>query len=225
MALKMTYNVDICFCIDATGSMGPVIDQVKENALSFYKDVLQEMERKQKTLDHMRVRVIAFRDYVADEQPMMVSPFFILPAQTADFESCVRSIEAKGGGDEPEDGLEALAYAIRSDWNQEGTKRRHVIVVWTDASTHEIGFCKDSPRYPKGMPKNFDELTSWWGDRQMEPYIKNAAKRLVLFAPKAPYWQQVTETWNNVICYPSTAGRGMEEYTYREIVDAICNSI
>ena len=39
MALKMTYNVDMCFCIDATGSMGPVINTVKQNALSFYKDV------------------------------------------------------------------------------------------------------------------------------------------------------------------------------------------
>ena len=49
MALKMTYNVDMCFCIDATGSMGPVINKVKENALSFYRDVTREMERKQTT--------------------------------------------------------------------------------------------------------------------------------------------------------------------------------
>ena len=76
MPLKMTYNVDMCFCIDATGSMGPVISQVKQNALSFYKDVTREMERKQKSLDNMRVRVIVFRDYMADEQPMMASKFF-----------------------------------------------------------------------------------------------------------------------------------------------------
>jgi hypothetical protein len=75
------------------------------------------------------------------------------------------------------------------------------------------------------MAKDFNELTQWWGDSQMEPYIKNAAKRLVLFAPNAPYWQQITATWNNVIHYPSTAGKGLAEYTYKEIVDAICNSI
>ena len=177
MALKMTYNVDMCFCIDATGSMGPVISRVKENALSFYKDVTQEMGRKQKSLNSMRVRVIVFRDYVADEEPMMATKFFELPAQAAQFEACINSIEAKGGGDEPEDGLEALAYAIRSDWTKEGTKRRNVIVVWTDASTHEIGYAKSQPKYPKGMPKDFNELTQWWGDSQMEPYIKNAAKR------------------------------------------------
>ncbi|MBQ8305130.1 MAG: VWA domain-containing protein [Blautia sp.] len=225
MALKMTYNVDMCFCIDATGSMGPVISKVKENAISFYQDVTREMERKQKSLDHMRVRVIVFRDYVADEEPMMVSRFFDLPAQAVQFEACINSIEANGGGDEPEDGLEALAYAIRSDWTKEGTKRRNIIVVWTDASTHAIGYAKEQPKYPKGMPADFNELTKWWGDSQMEPYIKNAAKRLVLFAPDAPYWKQITSTWNNVIHYPSTAGKGLQEYTYKEIVDAICNSI
>ncbi|MBQ8087724.1 MAG: VWA domain-containing protein [Clostridia bacterium] len=225
MALKMTYNVDMCFCIDATGSMGPVISTVKENALSFYKDVTQEMARKQKTLDSMRVRVIVFRDYKADDEPMMVTRFFNLPEQSSQFETCIHSIEAMGGGDEPEDGLEALAYAIRSDWTKEGTKRRNIIVVWTDASTHEIGFGRSSTKYPNGMPADFNELTRWWGDSQMEPYIKNAAKRLVLFAPNAPYWQQITSTWNNVIHYPSTAGKGLQEYTYKEIIDAICNSI
>ena len=85
MPLKMTYNVDMCFCIDATGSMGPVISQVKQNALSFYKDVTREMERKQKSLDNMRVRVIVFRDYMADEQPMMASKFFQLPAEAPQF--------------------------------------------------------------------------------------------------------------------------------------------
>ncbi len=225
MALKMTYNVDMCFCIDATGSMGPVISTVKENALAFYKDVVDVMEKKQKTINSMRVRVIVFRDYIADEEPMMTTKFFKLPDEAKQFEACINSIYAAGGGDEPEDGLEALAYAIRSDWTTEGTKRRNVIVVWTDASTHEIGYGKKAPKYPNGMPQNFNELTRWWGDCQMEPYIRNAAKRLVLFAPKAPYWEQISSTWNNVIHYPSTAGRGLEEFTYKEIVDAICNSI
>ena len=57
MALKMTYNVDMCFCIDATGSMGPVINTVKQNALSFYKDVVAVMQKKQKIINGMRVKV------------------------------------------------------------------------------------------------------------------------------------------------------------------------
>ncbi len=222
---KMEYNVDMVFCIDATASMIPVLDTVKENALNFYNDVVNVMKEKQKMISSMRIRVIAFRDYLADQDAaILATNFFELPAQMIKFEECIQSIVAQGGGDEPEDGLEALAYAIRSDWKQSGTKRRNVIVVWTDASTHEIGYGKDSTAYPKGMPQDFAELTSWWGDEQNQTFIANAAKRLVLFAPKLPYWEQITGTWNNVIHYPSTAGKGLKEYSYREIIDAICNS-
>lgn len=226
MQFKMNYSVDMVFCIDATGSMGPVIDTVKKNALSFYNDVKKTMEEKQKNIDTMRIRVIVFRDYLADrDQAMLATDFFQLPQQSQEFSLCVNSIMAKGGGDEPEDGLEALAYAIKSDWNKEGMKKRNIIVVWTDASTHEIGFGKRYASYPKGMPQSFDELTSWWGDQQNQPIISNAAKRLILFSPDVPYWKQITNVWNNVIHYPSVAGEGLREHTYKEIVDAICNSI
>ena len=30
------YCVDIVMCIDATGSMAPILDEVKRNAISFY---------------------------------------------------------------------------------------------------------------------------------------------------------------------------------------------
>ena len=39
-----TYNVDVCLCIDKTGSMGPIIDTVKTNALNLYHDVMEERE-------------------------------------------------------------------------------------------------------------------------------------------------------------------------------------
>ena len=152
----MKYNVDMVFCIDATGSMSPVISTVKNNALNFYSDVVRVMREKQKTIDTMRIRVIAFRDYLADgDKAMMATGFFQLPQQEKEFEECVNSIVASGGGDEPEDGLEALAYAIKSDWTKEGTKKRSIIVVWTDASTHEIGFGSRAQNYPAGMAKSF----------------------------------------------------------------------
>lgn len=226
--LRLTYNVDMVFCIDSTGSMGPVIGQVKRNALKFYDDVSKAMREKNKVIDTLRVKVISFRDYIADEanaDAMQTTDFFDLPAQSEDFERCISSIDAHGGGDEPEDGLEALAYAIRSDWMKQGTKRRSVIVVWTDASTHDLGYGKDADGYPKGMPGSFDELTRWWGDPQNEPYIRNSAKRLVLFAPNMPWWSTIANNWNNVIYYPSTAGNGLQEIDYTQIIDCICNSI
>ena len=138
----MDYTVDMVFCIDATGSMEDftgsqkkIINMVKQNALNFYNDFSGVMSAKGKKA--RQVRVIAFRDYRADgEHAMMVTDFFCLPQQEKEFEACINSIHADGGGDIPEDGLEALAYAIKSKWTNEGAKKRQVIVVWTDAGTH-----------------------------------------------------------------------------------------
>jgi len=55
----LSYAVDIVFCIDVTGSMTPVIDAVKANALRFYDDVQTNLTAKGKNVDELRVRVVA----------------------------------------------------------------------------------------------------------------------------------------------------------------------
>lgn len=223
---KVTYNVDMVFCIDATGSMGAVIDMVKSNAVHLYEDVMKSMEEKGKTIDSLRVKLIAFRDYIADgENAMLASEFYDLPSRAEKFEECVKSIEAFGGGDDPEDGLEALGYAIKSAWNTEGIKKRQVIVVWTDAPTHNLGIGKAASNYPTKMAKDFSELTKWWGDSENQGFINQSAKRLLLFAPDAPHWNTISDTWDNVIHFPSIAGEGLGEFDYQQIIDAISNTI
>lgn len=223
---KITYNVDMVFCIDCTGSMDNIIDIVKNNALNFYQDVTNVMEEKHKHISQLRVRVVAFRDYLADgKDAMLVTNFFKLPEEAAEFEKCVRSLKAEGGGDDPEDGLEALAYAIKSKWDTEGMKRRQVIVVWTDAATHALGFGRSSEFYPNGMAKDLQELSSWWGGGQEKGYMDNNAKRLVLYAPDEPAWNVISANWDNVLHFPSTAGDGLSELEYGEIINTITNTI
>lgn len=223
---KITYNVDMVFCIDATGSMDGIINMVKKNALNLYSDVMSHMAKKNKHIDQLRVRIVAFRDYLADgDDAMLVTDFFNLPQQAEDFENCVKSIEAFGGGDDPEDGLEALAYAIKSKWNTEGMKKRQVIVVWSDAATHELGFGRSEPSYPANMARDFTELTSWWGDKQNSGFINQNAKRLLLFTPNDNYWSSISDTWDNVIHFPSIAGEGLGEFDYSQIIDTISNTI
>ena len=186
---RVSYFADIVFCIDATGSMGKVIGLVKENALSLQKDLVNAMKTKGKTIHQLRIRIIAFRDYIADgENAMMATDFFLLPDEVETFSRCVNGIRATGGGDIPEDGLEALAFAIRSKWTMEAAKKRHVIVVWTDAGVHELGYGSKASNYPDNMAKNFEELTNWWGDEQRNGYMDSNAKRLLLFAPCTSYW-------------------------------------
>ncbi|MBQ8287599.1 MAG: VWA domain-containing protein [Clostridia bacterium] len=223
----MDYTVDMVFCIDATGSMedmsgkqNKIINMVKQNALNFYNDFSDIMNHKGKSVRQLRVRIVAFRDYIADqENAMLVTDFFLLPQQAAEFEACINSIHAQGGGDLPEDGLEALAYAIKSQWTTEGTKKRQVIVVWTDAGTHEIGFGSRSPYYPGGMPANMSELNDWWDD------MHRNAKRLVMFAPDEEGWSYISRTWDNTVHIPSAAGNGLAEQNYAEILSAIANSV
>lgn len=223
---RMTYNVDLVFCIDATGSMQNVLDMVKANALNFYNDVSASMSAKQKSINKFRIRLVIFRDFLADnEDAIITSDFYTLPEQTDVFQQCVSAIRAFGGGDDPEDGLEALAYAIRSPWDEEGVKRRHVIVVWTDAATHPLGYGASAPNYPSYMAKSFAELSDWWGDAQNSGFIDQNAKRLLLFAPAAEYWTTVIENWDNTLQFESIAGQGLQEYDYAQIIEQISNSI
>ena len=244
---SMKYCVDIVMVIDATGSMGPLLDTVKNNALTFYNDLMRAMNDHKKTVHEVRVRLIAFRDYLADgKDAMLASDFFTLPRDAAAFEKIVKSITPFGGGDDPEDGLKALAYAIRSNWTTEGYKRRNVIIVWTDEGTHALGFGKNPENgrdlvkmcgipweqvqqnakgYPSQMARDFDELTDWWGDEDLPGLIDNNAKRLIIYAPAEKYWSTISDSWNNVIHHQAEAGKGLEEIEYQEILDAIVGSV
>ena len=227
---SMDYTVDMVFCIDATGSMEDfsgshtkIINMVKQNAINFYTDFNNIMTGKGKKVRQLRVRIVAFRDYMADgEYAMMVTDFFQLPQQSKEFEACINSIRADGGGDIPEDGLEALAYAIKSKWTTEGAKKRQVIVVWTDAGAHDLGFGRKSPYYPKGMPSNLSELSDWWDDPAL---MKQDERRLVLFAPDDGNWKYISDNWDLTWHIPSAAGNGLAEQNYSEILNLIANSV
>ena len=224
---RMTYAVDLVFCIDATLSMDPILDKVKSNALNFYRDFQNAMDSKGKKVSQLRIRIVAFRDYYYDKNnAMMVTNFMQLPEMTEDFEACIRSIVPSGGGDDPEDGLEALAYAMKSDWYRGSVKKRHVIVIWSDDGTHELGFGKKVSNYPKGMPADFNELTEWWGSRRSPGLLGESAKRLLIFAPNKDSWKTIRDNWNNVIhAITEDEDAGLSKVEYNEILEAICNSI
>ncbi len=226
---RTKYDVDLVFVIDATMSMDHILDMVKNNALNLYNDFQKKMAETNKHVDSLRVRIVAFRDYFYDrEKAMMVTNFFELPTQAEDFEASVRSITADGGGDDPEDGLEALAYAIKSKWNNEtgtGNKKRHVIVVWSDDGTHDLGYGNSAENYPKKMAKDFSELTEWWGSKDNPGFMDEYAKRLVMFTPDKDSWTKISTNWNKTIHYVSDAGNGLSDVAYDQVLDGIARTI
>lgn len=223
----LNYNVDIVMCIDCTGSMGGLLDNVKNNALKFYPDLKESCAKKDKEISELRIKVIAFRDFNADgDNALNETEFFKIPEQEDDFRHFINGLSPRGGGDEPENGLEALALAMKSDWTTGGDKRRHVIVVWTDASTHplETPITKNE-YYPQDMPANLDELTNWWEDEQSGVMPSRTAKRLVIFAPDASAWTEIGLNWVNTIHHPAKAGEGLTDVDYETIMATIANSI
>ena len=224
---RMTYEVDLVFCIDATMSMDPILDKVKKNALNFYQDFQNIMSKKNKKVNQLRIRVVAFRDYTYDrDQAMMVTNFFKLPEMAKDLATCIKSIFPEGGGDDPEDGLEALAYAMKSEWCNGSEKKRHVIVVWSDDGTHELGFGSTAINYPKNMPKDLSELTKWWGSKQAPGVMDEDAKRLLIFAPDKPGWSIIRDNWNKVIHVITDENDiGLSSVEYTEILEAVSNTI
>ena len=220
----LSYAVDIVFCVDVTGSMTPILDQVKANALRFYSDVQSNLTAKGKNIDELRVRVVAFRDIVADgEAALQESPFFELPADETGFSGFVSGLVAEGGGDAPESGLEAVALAMTSPWTTRGDRRRQVIVVWTDQPAHPLNASALPPAFAGRVPADFSALTDLWEDPQGP--LGSSSKRLIVFAPDGPGWSDISGVWENVVHHPSQAGSGLSDVDYGTIIDSIGNSV
>lgn len=219
----LTYNVDIVMCIDATASMAPHIDRAKEKALKLHEDIIKACQEKGKNINKLRVRVIAFRDYYVDSDPMTESNFFELPTEIEKYKAFISGIKADGGGDEPENGLEAIAHAIKSAWSTEGQRHRHIIVVFTDTSTHDLAKSPKPKNYPTNMPASMSDLSSWWMGQN--PLMRREPKRLVLFAPDINPWSKISSTWDQVIHHPAEAAKGLVDKDYKTIISIIVNTI
>ena len=233
----MDYKVDIVMCIDITGSMQDCIDTVKNRALQFWPDLKEALAAASKNVSDVRVKVIGFRDFEADgDGALEISRYFNLSDQGSsdpeDYKAFVNGLVADGGGDEPENSLEALALAIQSDWVQTGDKRRHVIVMFTDASAHKLEDAnRSNPNYPENMPESFEDLTDVWMTPSSgqqggtKTKLKQPAKRLIVFGPEVYPWPELYESWDQVVYNPSKAGTGLNDVSYEDIINAIVGSV
>lgn len=223
-----SYSVDLVFCIDATASMTPLLTEVKANALRFNDALAEQMAADNLRVDQLRVKVVAFRDFLDDPTDALVqSDFFALPQDREAFDAFVAKLEPVGGGDAPESGLEALAVAMTSDWERGFDKRRHVIVMFTDTSAHpiETAAAAGLPNYPTGVPTSFSELSDYWNGEGQAKSMDPRAKRLVLFAPEADPWSEISADWNEVIHLTAKAGEGMREEEFSAIIATISGTL
>jgi len=222
------YAVDLVFVIDVTGSMGPVIDEVKQLVKGFADRLRAVMTSEGKGLQDLWVRVVTFRD-LGDEgaRALAASHFFELPAQESDLREFVDGLTASGGKDEPESALEALWLAMRSPWR--GVLRsRHIVVLLTDASAHPLGrFPYPSHLFQDSLvaPRDLSEMKNQWGVFPHSGVMNAQARRLVIFAPDATPWNDVGDHWENTMWLPSRAGQGCMDADIDTILRSIAKSV
>lgn len=240
-------NVDIVFVIDATRSMQTTIDMVKASALSFQENLKGFLGEAGRIVRNLRIKVVWFRDFYYDgKYAYGESKFFELPEEKEDFHNFVTEINAAGGGDDPESALEALTLAMRSDFVQDGAKKRHIIVLFTDAEAHAF---EDYDRlveeaakkgykpeiYPENMPKDLAEFyNAWQGNAESQDALGSegettkldpTGRRLVLFAPNAYPWTDMEVELEYTIRKSIEAGEGGAELDMGEVYSMIAYSL
>ena len=197
------------------------IDTVKQNAIRFYDDIYNSMKRTGKPLDVLRVKIIEF----GKSNDIRESSFFSLPLEMSNFVQFVESIStSKKDSEGINNGIDALILAAKSNWTKTGTRKRHLILIWTDTGI-ENGLETDNNRnthknnFSVTGTSNIGEFDTLWFT-SMEP----TSKRLILFAPDVMPWKYFSAL-DMVIHYPAKAGDGLSDQDYQAILTAISNSI
>jgi hypothetical protein len=141
---------DNVFVIDISGSMAPCIDALRRNIETFIDSLSQGDANNAAPVKDWRGQVVGYRDIEAAESeglPWIVQHPFVRDA--AALKAQLASLQAAGGGDEPESLLDAL-YQVASmeavpkgsqtedpgKWRYRSDAAR-VVIVFTDASFKE----------------------------------------------------------------------------------------
>ncbi|HVB78562.1 MAG TPA: FHA domain-containing protein [Candidatus Binataceae bacterium] len=122
--------VDIVFVMDVTESMQPYIDAIKQNMVTFAHDLAANNR-------DYRLGLVTFEDYVVSKYPDCNCPYQkTMTSNVNQFISWVGTLHASGGGDIPEDQLDALAYASSFPFRPQA---QGIIIIITDAPPHHKG--------------------------------------------------------------------------------------
>ncbi len=122
--------VDIVFVMDVTESMQPYIDAIKQNIIQFAQDLAANNR-------DYRLGLVTFEDYVVSAYPDCNCAYRkTLTSNVQQFIQWVGGLHAGGGGDIPEDQLDALAYASTFPYRPNA---QSIVILITDAPPHVKG--------------------------------------------------------------------------------------
>lgn len=147
-------QVDICFVVDTTGSMGSFINEAKERLVETIRRLSHD-----NSID-LRVALVEYRDHPPQERSF-VTRTYALTSDLAKIQKSIAKLVASGGGDAPEAVYDGVAAACRKlDWREHSL--RFALLVG-DAPPHgyrgrpDAKFTPRNDGFAKGCPCGLDE--------------------------------------------------------------------
>ncbi len=219
MSEKKVRNIDVVFALDATASMGVFIDRFRREFLPKLTGVLSEyFEKTEDVAEKLRYKFIIFRDYGSDgADAMRESRFYRVPEEMEALRHDMLFVEAGGGGDSPENGLEALYYAMKTDFTG-GENSLQMIVLFTDADAVPLRARADCAGYPADMPDE-EGLAALWRDKNAA--FSQEGKRLIVFAPQGTAYEKLAEKLDNSRIFYTVKSGNLNDI---DLVDFACRS-
>jgi len=158
-------RLDVAFVLDTTGSMGDEIDVVKERLVA----IARKVSAGQPAPD-VRFAIVAFRD----RGDAYVTKSFPFARAVSEVEKRLRTLDADGGGDTPEDVAAALHATAKLEWDR-GQNVARVAFLVGDAGPQAY---KDSPGWEKAVAvlKEKDVTVHTIGCSGLEPGAKSVFK-------------------------------------------------
>lgn len=217
--------VDIVFCMDGTASMRPCIESVKRNALRLHREFIRALTEIGSAVTMLRVKTIVFRDYKSeDAEAILPGRFYELPDEEQGFAEHMREIKVHGGCGEDANGLEALYYAMRSDFST-GANDRQIIVLFADTDAIPLGRRRRFDSYPKDMVDAGGLLETWMCLQTRSTRLRERNKRLIMFAPPGTVYERMGQTYNSSVFVPVQIHKGLDDVAFENIVKIIAASV
>ena len=173
-------GLDVVFVIDTTGSMQPMIDKTKEVCQSIAKQVNSSASK------NIHFGLVEYRDSEADDFGARV--VCDLTQSYDAFLTRLGSLDADGGGDDPEDVILGMKTAISdAKWHKNTSK--HIILV---------GDAKNKATKAAGALTNFKKLYDFANKDIGDDLQSKAFKRIIFHAIVGRDEKEVVDEFHEV---------------------------
>ena len=154
-------SLDLLFIIDATESMGPYIDQVKQNIINIMNRIPMECPG-----ININLGFIAYRDEYEIIRNDIVNIEFTQNFQ--ELENKIKTVFPRGGADYPEEVAWGIEKALEKNWNSDA---RYSILI-ADSPCHGTQYHNGGDAYPDGVPgrKNIEILIKELAEKNVSLY-------------------------------------------------------